>query len=226
MLEPGLGSGYLNLRPKVRAFFLVKIASIAGYELFDTAQLYAKGKGERLLGILIPEKKRIVTKIGWSAEYSQTESNEVRWRDHFPAEKIELLVDESLLRLRRERCFGLLLHSISADVNLDEHIFQLERLKGLGRVEKIGFSIDSIDQLPKWYGWADIIEIPISLVDQIKFDNSTILVLNGLFRETNKLNQLFTFHRNHPSLHIIALIGSGRLIRVLKFIFKIKSGSN
>lgn len=222
MLEPGLGSGYLRLRPKILAFFLVKIAVFFGYEVFDTAQSYARGKGEKLLGFLIPDTKRIITKIGLSAERLSGEPREIHGIEYFSASKVEDLIEESLARLRRVECYGVLLHSISSNFCYDSHIQELKRLKSLGRIKKIGFSVDSLEQIPKSYEWADIIEIPLSLADYVKVDDDKILVVNRIFSDSNRLEELFRLNRERPSLHVVALIGSSRPLRILAFYVRIK----
>lgn len=133
----------------------------AGIDVLDTAPAY--GDAEAVLGRRMPPKAefRVVTK---------TPSFEGRPDPERSADVVERTLDRSLARLGTSRVYGLLAHDL-ADVVApggDALVRRMQEFKRDGRVEKIGVSVYTgreVD-LVLQAGWADIVQVPVSVLDQ------------------------------------------------------------
>ena len=216
MLDICLGSGF------VRRFFIIDkkafllIARIAGLKFFDTAQQYGT---EDILGTTTSNRSRIITKIGLSPSVTKSLDSRSRWEVHYPASALQIELKASLERLRREKCYGVLLHCISDDFNFTNHISELQRLKALGLVDKIGFSVDASEKLPLNTDWADIIQIHVSFLSQIQIHPHQMLMVNGIFRGSAEKTFL-EFCRLNPKMRLMMIIGTHRFSRIIWQVLK------
>ncbi len=104
------GGGYGNVDEEDRAQ-VVERALALGITTFETADVYAAGEMERLLGKLVPSEEShvIITKIGTDLESSPK-------RKRFDPEFLERALDASQERLARECLDVVLLHNPSEAV--------------------------------------------------------------------------------------------------------------
>jgi aryl-alcohol dehydrogenase-like predicted oxidoreductase len=216
MLEICLGSGFVRRFIVIdrKAFLLV--ARSLGLTFFDTAQQYGT---EEILGSTTSNRSQIITKIGLSPSVTKSMDSRSRWEFHYPASTLEIELKASLERLRREKCFGLLLHAISDDFNFTNHVSELQRLKALGLVDKIGFSVDASENLPLKTDWADIIQIHVSFLSQIRTHPNQILMVNGIFRDSAEKTFL-EFCRLNPKMRLMMIIGTHRFSRIIWQVLK------
>ena len=221
VLRLGLGSGYVWMKPKARIFLFISLARfILRINLFDTAQYYGNGKGEQILGLVLPSKAKIITKIGLSNAVGLENSSQERWGLHFSPKVLEEEFEASLTRLRRKSCYGLLLHCTEKDFDFKEHIEVLKKLKIAGRVEKIGFSADQEKHIPEESNWADIIQVHVSLLDKCSINNHQLLFVNGIFRNSKNEISFLEFVQRNQEIDVVALIGTHRFSRIIKLALK------
>lgn len=211
MIEVGLGNAYISMS-RTRRLLYINVAKFIGINFFDTAQLY--GNAEAILGSVLKSDELIVTKIGLSKSVGKNQTSQKRWNYFFPPENLESELNESLSRLNRKKCYGLLLHAISGDFDFTSHIKVLNNLKQLGKVEYIGFSVDVDNYLLDDSSWADIIEVHVSFLDTIKVNKDQILIVNGVFRESNE-RKFLNFAKSNADIRIILLLGTHRITRLL-----------
>lgn len=149
-------------------------AEAAGIDLLDTAALY--GDSEAAIGAALDPGRpfRIVTKTPvFAAErISQTE-----------AEGLRLAFKTSLMRLRRERLYGLLVHAPADLLKPGGDLLwrELEALKAAKRVEKIGFSAYSggeLDALLSRFR-PDLVQVPLNALDQRLLRDGHLAALKG-----------------------------------------------
>jgi aryl-alcohol dehydrogenase-like predicted oxidoreductase len=114
-----------------------------GFQLFDTAPLYANGDNERLLGDVIGSRSDIVvsTKFG----LMENRCNELM-RDSRPS-TIRASVETSLHRLRRERIDILIQHRPDPDVDDQEVAGAVQELIDEGKVAAFGLSGTTMDRI-------------------------------------------------------------------------------
>ncbi|RED65058.1 aldo/keto reductase [Cohnella lupini] len=152
-------------------------AELNGISVIDTAAVY--GDSERVLGMLLPKQHqhtfRIITKLPGllPQDGSGISSNEVVNR-----------LMESLLRLRQEGVYGVILHRAEDLLSVygDEVMKGLQKCKRLGLASKIGISVyaeDRVEELISRYP-IDLIQVPVNLFDQR-------LVQNGLLSRCKSL---------------------------------------
>lgn len=153
---------------------MLAIAQSAGISLLDTAAQY--GTAEATLGEHgLATTFRVVTKT-----------------PHFGARVIkpyhqrQLLkcFDESLLRLNAHSVYGLLIHN-APDLIMPGGtllIESLERLKAEGRVEKVGVSVYSSEQIRALLNFfkPDVIQLPLNVFDQRLIKSGDISRLKDL----------------------------------------------
>ncbi|NTW98930.1 MAG: aryl-alcohol dehydrogenase [Geobacteraceae bacterium] len=140
---------------------ILKIAWDYGIDVIDTAALY--GTSEQVIGQSVPPCSdfKIITKTP-SFGADEILSHHLQ--------ELERIFDRSLCDLARPSVYGLLAHNANdlLAINGREIFRTMEQLKASGRVEKIGVSAYSpqqvdaiIDQFP-----IDLIQIPINILDQ------------------------------------------------------------
>jgi aryl-alcohol dehydrogenase-like predicted oxidoreductase len=136
-------------------------AAIAGVRTIDTAPLY--GDSESIIGSLLPHNHpfEIVTKTPQFNHDRIDSQDSVHLRKTF---------EQSLEKLRQPSVYALLVHR-SNDLTLEggEQLWeQMQALKASGKVQKIGVSVYScqeIDAILARYK-IDIIQLPLNLFDQ------------------------------------------------------------
>jgi aryl-alcohol dehydrogenase-like predicted oxidoreductase len=134
---------------------ILKFSFENGIRILDTAPIY--GNAEEKIGNLTSEMFKIVSKFSRLNSVSDLPKR----------------LNSTLLNLKSESIFGYLSHNadeLIGNVSLwDELLFQ----KSLGKIEKIGFSLYSINQLEKCLELGlipDIVQLPYSLLDR-KFES-------------------------------------------------------
>ena len=128
----GLGTNRLADTPENRAF--LEGALEAGLRFIDTAHLYADGESEKTIGAVdVPDDAVVATKGGF-----------------LPGGGTEGLLDElrqSLERLRTETIDLYYVHRMHPDVPLEETVTALEGERQAGRIEHLGLSEVSVEQI-------------------------------------------------------------------------------
>ncbi len=131
----GLGTNRLTDTEANRAFLRSAVA--AGLDFIDTAHLYTGGESERAIGAALapfPGGLTVATKAGY--------------RPATPAE-LRAEIEESFERLRAERIPLLYLHRVHAETDIEEPVRVLAELVEAGRVEHIGLSEVSAEQVAR-----------------------------------------------------------------------------
>lgn len=138
---------------------ILAAAGKLGIRVLDTAALY--GQSEQVLGENDLDSFQIVTKT-LRVDRALIGSDD--------GERMLATFEESLTKLRCSSVYGLLIH------NADDLLAQggdilvrcLERLKGEGKVHKIGVSIYNGDQVAPLLArfTPDLVQVPISVLDQ------------------------------------------------------------
>jgi len=153
----GMSYGIANTSGQVsrdEAKAILELASVNGIDTIDTAIAY--GESEACLGDVGVENFRVATKLPPLPDGVTTIE-----------EWIEGEVEASLKRLRLDSLYVLLLHR-SVQFGIPAVRTALERLKQGGKVQKIGVSIyspDDLDAIPV-VGALDIVQAPLNLVDR------------------------------------------------------------
>jgi hypothetical protein len=92
-------------------------------------------------------------------------------------------------------------------------------MKALGFVDKIGFSVDASEKLPMNTEWADIIQIHVSLLNQVQANPHQILMVNGIFRGSTEKTFL-EFCRLNPKIRLMMILGTHRFSRIVWQVLK------
>ncbi len=155
----GQDYGITNTRGKVSKREVVEIldyARLVGIDWIDTA--FAYGVSESVIGEYLrknPGHFKIVSKLPPLEQYSSG--------------KVEEFLEQSLQRLGIKQLYGYLLHRFS-DILIHDNIWNdLVRFKEDGKVEKIGFSLYSPDELVSLLDKEidfDMIQVPYSIFDR------------------------------------------------------------
>lgn len=148
----------------------VKIAENGGIDTIDTAILY--GNSESSLGRAGITGFKVVTKLPAIPEDC---SNVGAW--------IYEQVEASISRLNTKKLYGLLLHRPAQllDANGDQIYAAMMHLKEIGKVQKIGISTYSTDELAvftKYFDF-DLIQAPFNLIDRRLLTSGWLAKLNG-----------------------------------------------
>nr|WP_294937016.1 aldo/keto reductase [uncultured Flavobacterium sp.] len=130
-------------------------AEDGGIECLDTAQAY--GNAEERLGQFSGNHFKIITK------FPNVSGNE----------ELEKMLSESLIRLKSDSIYGYLAHN--ADILIEKTFLweTLQQAKSKGKIQKIGFSLYSPEQLEKLLELnciPDLVQLPYSILDR-KFEN-------------------------------------------------------
>ena len=153
----GMSYGIANTSGQVsrdEARAILDLASINKIDTIDTAIAY--GESEAYLGDVGVENFRVVTKLSPLPKGVTT-----------IGEWIEEQVEASLKKLRIDSLYGVLLHR-SVQFGIPAVRTALARLKQGGKLQKIGVSIyspDDLDAIPV-VGALDIVQAPLNLVDR------------------------------------------------------------
>ena len=178
----GLGTGMLASwrggLTAVQAKRLLSAASENGITLIDTADTYASGECERLLGNLMKgqrEKFSLMTKAGYLCAdlpgplhrlnplFKKLKAK-LGPRQNFQPEHIGHCLKRSLQRLQTDRVEVFLLHDPTADVLADGALFaMLSKLKASGLATKVGVSSGDAEVLRLALAWTDcdVIQTPL-----------------------------------------------------------------
>lgn len=181
-----------------------------------------RGGGEQALGKYV-KHGIVVTKIGLTHGVEDEANDPDRWNLRYAPNTIPNHMADSLQRLGRERVDILLLHCPSKDVHLGKHVEVLKALKAAGLLRKMGFSADSLAQIPKEHEWAEVVEIPIKLATQLTLDGKDLVILNSVFRVAKNLEALRLLVENNPKVTFCVLIGSRKPHRIVVSFFRIMS---
>ncbi|MDR9415264.1 MAG: aldo/keto reductase [Gracilimonas sp.] len=165
--ELGFGCMSLELDKGVDSITdLVRSAYRAGINLFDTADLYDRGKNEEMLGTAlkpIRDQVLISTKVGneWREDGSGWEWNPSK-------EYILTGITESLRRLQTDYIDLYMLHGGTIDDPIDESIEAFERLKKQGKIRAYGISSIRPNTIKEWVKRSNIdcVMMQYSLLDR------------------------------------------------------------
>ena len=162
----GVNYGVSNTHGKTTKYEVSQILQFAyenGISLIDTATSY--GSSESILGeVVTNDDWRFVTKTPHFSDNSLNSTHVNQLKESF---------NQSLFNLRKKYIYGLLLHSCDDLLKPGgELIFrEMERLREIGMVKKIGVSAYSSKQIAAILGKfnIDIIQLPINIFDQHLF---------------------------------------------------------
>ena len=148
---------------KKQALSILNFAQKKGIRTIDTAPSY--GDSERVLGKLFEgEEWDITTK---TLPFNSKSINEEQ------IEQLRSVFRESLVSLHKKSIYGLLVHSCNDLLKPGgEKIFrEMERLREIGMVKKIGVSVYNSKQIAAILGKfnIDLIQLPINIFDQHLF---------------------------------------------------------
>jgi aryl-alcohol dehydrogenase-like predicted oxidoreductase len=133
----GLGTNRLTNTPEHIEF--VREAASTGVSMFDTAHTYTNGESEETIGRAlssIPEGCLVATKGG----YRVAEAG---------PEMLRAQIEESLRRLQSERIALYYLHRLHSGVPLEQSLAVLVDYRDAGKIEHVGVSESSIEQLDR-----------------------------------------------------------------------------
>jgi len=162
----GVDYGVSNTHGKTTKHEVSQILQFAyenGISVIDTATSY--GSSENILGeVVTNDDWRFVTKTPHFSDNSLNSTHVNQLKESF---------NQSLFNLRKKNIYGLLLHSCDDLLKPGgELIFrEMERLREIGMVKKIGVSAYSSKQIAAILGKfnIDIIQLPINIFDQHLF---------------------------------------------------------
>jgi aryl-alcohol dehydrogenase-like predicted oxidoreductase len=132
----GLSFGYGPATDRQDAIKLIRAAHERGVTLFDTAEAYGQGLNEEVVGeALEPFRDQVViaTKFGFR------DGNSTKGLDSRP-ERIRLVADEALKRLRTDRIDLFYQHRVDPDVPMEDVAGTVKELIQAGKVRHFGLS--------------------------------------------------------------------------------------
>lgn len=118
---------------------LIEASLEAGINFFDTADVYAGGKSEEILGKVLKENPSLREKIFLQTKCGIRKDKDFTWFD-FSKDYILSAVDASLKRLQTDHIDCLLLHRPDALMNPEEISEAFSKLHMLGKVKNFGVS--------------------------------------------------------------------------------------
>jgi pyridoxine 4-dehydrogenase len=133
----GLGTNRLTDTPENHEF--LRGAIEAGLRLIDTAHLYSGGESERAIGAALapfPDDLVVATKGGYRPGSGRP--------DRLRAE-----LEESFERLRTDTITLYYLHRVDPEVPLEESLSVLREYHDAGRIEHVGVSDVTVDQIER-----------------------------------------------------------------------------
>ncbi|MEU8658276.1 aldo/keto reductase [Actinoplanes philippinensis] len=146
----GFGAMHLSATPgsaREQAKAVARRAVELGVPLIDTAHLYGGGANEELLAEALfpyPDGLLVTTKAGVARTGPDGE-----WRLDGRPDILRDQVDQALRRLRLERIELLQLHRIDPEIPLADQIGTLRDLRDAGKINMIGLSEVTVDQLDR-----------------------------------------------------------------------------
>lgn len=151
-----------------------------GYTHFDTAEMYANGHAEELLGKAIRESKSKRENLFITSKVMPS---------HMQYEQVLKSCEDSLRRLQTEYIDLYLIHWPQAGMKLEETFRALNRLRHTGKVKHLGVSNFNLKLLTQALGFSEspIVtnQVPYSLSDRT-------CVQNGVLDYCQQNNILFT----------------------------------
>lgn len=181
----GLGTGTLaSLRGGLsvaEADRLLATASEGGITLIDTADSYASGECERLLGRLLKHRRdafQVMTKAGYASAdlrgplhrlnpFLKQLKHKLGARQDFRPERIGHCLRRSLQRLRADHVAVFVLHDPPAEALADGSLFdELSKLKSAGLTRHLGISSGDDAALRIALAWKDCEVIQTPLIEQ------------------------------------------------------------
>ncbi|CAB3868678.1 aldo/keto reductase [Achromobacter piechaudii] len=139
----GLSYGYGPASDKAEAIKLIRAAFDRGVTFFDTAEAYAQGANEELLGeALEPFRNDVViaTKFGFQ------DGDASKGQDSRP-ERIREVADAALKRLRTDRIDLFYQHRVDANVPIEEVAGAVKELIQQGKVKHFGMSEAGVESI-------------------------------------------------------------------------------
>jgi len=139
----GLSYGYGPATEKEAAIRLIRAAFEKGVTFFDTAEAYAQGANEELLGeALEPFRDQVViaTKFGFQ------DGDASKGQDSRP-ERIRAVADAALKRLRTDRIDLYYQHRVDATVPMEEVAGAVRDLIQQGKVKHFGLSEAGVESI-------------------------------------------------------------------------------
>lgn len=218
-IQIGIGDGHRRIKFTFmkRLFFAVGWA--LGARWLDTAQQYGSGESEKSLRLANPGFK-VITKIGlWKCQSAEDPG---RWDRHYGTPFFSNLVVESFHRIGRSYLDCVLLHCPNNQASHSNRISELRRNSNAGSIGLLGFSADSAGQIPHDLTWADVAEMPMSLLQGIEVLPYKTIVINGIFREKINFDSLQSLIQRNEGVNFILLVGTGRILRLIVSILKLK----
>lgn len=139
----GLSYGYGPATEREAAIHLIRAAFDRGVTFFDTAEAYAQGVNEDLLGeALAPIRDQVViaTKFGFQ------DGDSTKGQDSRP-ERIRQVADAALQRLRTDRIDLFYQHRVDANVPMEDVAGTVRDLIASGKVKHFGLSEAGVDSI-------------------------------------------------------------------------------
>jgi aryl-alcohol dehydrogenase-like predicted oxidoreductase len=139
----GLSYGYGPAADRKDAIKLIRTAFERGVTFFDTAEAYGPFVNEELLGeALEPVRDSVViaTKFGFQ------DGDSTKGQDSRP-ERIRLVADEALMRLRTDRIDIFYQHRVDANVPMEDVAGTVKELIAEGKVKHFGLSEAGADSI-------------------------------------------------------------------------------
>jgi pyridoxine 4-dehydrogenase len=133
----GLGTNRLTDRPENHEF--LRDAVEAGLRFIDTAHLYSGGESERAIGAALapyPDELVVATKGGYRPGSGRPD-------------RLRGELEESFERLRTDTIVLYYLHRVDPEVPLEESLSVLREYHDAGRIEHVGVSDVSVDQIER-----------------------------------------------------------------------------
>ena len=139
----GLSYGYGPAIERAAAIRLIRAAFDRGITFFDTAEAYAQGVNEDLLGeALSPVRDHVViaTKFGFQ------DGDSTKGQDSRP-ERIRQVADAALRRLRTDRIDLFYQHRVDTNVPMEDVAGTVRDLVALGKVKHFGLSEAGVESI-------------------------------------------------------------------------------
>src|SRR5271170_7270543 len=144
----GLSYGYGPATEKQPAIQLIRAAFDRGVTFFDTAEAYAQGANEELLGeALEPFRDQVViaTKFGFQ------DGDSTKGQDSRP-ERIREVAEAALKRLRTDRIDLFYQHRVDANVAMEDVAGAVKELIQRGKVKHFGMSEAGVESIRRAHG--------------------------------------------------------------------------
>src|SRR5271168_824865 len=144
----GLSYGYGPATEKQAAITLIRSAFEHGFTFFDTAEAYAQGANEELLGeALEPFRDQLViaTKFGFQ------DGDSTKGQDSRP-ERIREVAEAALKRLRTDRIDLFYQHRVDANVAMEDVAGAVKELIQQGKVKHFGMSEAGVESIRRAHG--------------------------------------------------------------------------